>query len=133
MPNGIQYSATNIMPMLSRSLPAILAGTKAFVNTAPTTEEQAMGQVGMDGIIGIGVNGTAAFADATLTLWIWNVALGMWMYGGCNSTDYAKVWVNKGSGSFLAPVGSRFYIQSSIAVDAVVTNCKPATGSLYTA
>jgi len=130
---GITPVASNIMPMLTRSLPAVLAGSKAFVNTAPTARDQAMGQVGESGIIGIGVSGTAGLADTTLTLHVWNEKLGIWMFGGCNSTDYSKVWVNKGSGSFLAPPGSRFYIQSSITVDAVVTNCPMAVGSLYTA
>ncbi len=92
-----------------------------------------MGQVGESGIIGIGVSGTAGSADATLTLHIWNEKLKTWLFGGCNSTDYSKVWVNKGSGSFLAPPGSRFYIQSSITVDAVVTNCPRAVGSIYDA
>lgn len=130
---GITPVASNIMPMLGRQIPAVLAGSKAFVNTAPTKEDQAMGQVGENGIIGIGVSGTAGSADATLTLHIWNEKLKTWLFGGCNSADYAKVWVNKGSGSFLAPPGSRFYIQSSITVDAVVTNCPMAIGSLYTA
>ncbi len=130
---GITPVASNIMPMLTRQLPAVLGSSKAFVNSAPTVEKDAMGQVGESGIIGIGVDGTAGSADATLTLWIWNAKLQKWLYGGCNSTDYSKVWVNKGSGSFLASPGTRFYIQSSITVDNVVTNCQMAAGSIYTA
>lgn len=135
MSGYFERTSDSVAEMPQRALQEIqgAGGNKAISTVAPTKIEQAMGLVNDSQMISLAVKGTAAGADVTITLWLWNNSFGEWMYGGANSNDYTKIFANKGQGGFRAPKGAFYFLQGSINVDhAKVADACPKVSEQFT-
>lgn len=129
-----ERTSESVAQIANRALSKIYGASndQAIGTVAPTDLSQCMGVIGDSQMLSLAVDDTAGSADVTITLWLWNQAAQKWMYGGANSNDYTKIFVEKGQGGFRVPKGAFYFLTGSIEVESAwVADRAPKVSNQY--